>query len=481
LPASRSDDPTLDPVERERQLLFGESRAAPGGGSTSYSTLDAPHPRGWTLLSKLAIALAIGLVIGYLLLWADAVQRRGGPEKYVRDTDFVSTLTGAAILRDGHGDLLYDLDTQLDAQYRVRGSQAERGDTLLPYNHLPFEAMLIAPVMDLPYPAIFALWTLLAGLAVGLSLGMLDGTLPGARPLGWVLSMAACSYLPLMRSLMLGQNSPLVLMGLCATYALLRRGQPGWAGAALLLVALKPQVLPMVGLLMLLQGYWRSLLVFAALLAAGSVAAMPLLGVDWPLDYVRLLIGVADWEYTGAIDPGIMHNWRGLSTHLFGSWAPALVTPFLALMSLLSVGLLVWAWYNPRRASVAQAEEQVEEQTQTLSHRPTWDLLWALAVVLSVLISPHLNPHDLTLLIFPGWIVASYAASGIWSRGVSRLWGLLLVAGYLVFPIAQMIQGNDGNPAVAVVPSVLLMVAIAWLLAQQIANWRAPSPESTLA
>ena len=50
--------------------------------------------------------------------------------------------------------------------------------------------------MDLPYPIVFALWTLLCGIAIGMSLGLLDGALPVARPVGWVLSLAACSYLP---------------------------------------------------------------------------------------------------------------------------------------------------------------------------------------------------------------------------------------------------------------------------------------------
>lgn len=464
LPSSRFDDPTLDPVERERALLFGDPHATSGQAGNPQSELPNRQSGKWTLLSKLAVTLSIGLLIGYLLLWAQVVQTRGGPESYVRGTDFLSTLTGAQIIREGNGSLLYDLNTQTNAQYQVRGSLAQQGDKLLPYNHLPFEALLIAPFMDLPYPVIFALWTLLAGFAIGLSLGMLDGTLPGTRPLGWVLSMAACSYLPLMRALMLGQNSPLVLLGLCATYSLLRRGGYGWAGVAMLLIALKPQVLPLVALLMLLQGYWRSLFVFAGLLGAGSIVAMFTLGTGWIGQYLKLLLGVVDWSYTGVIDPAIMHNWRGLGVHLFGGWLPALETPFYVLMSLLSVALLIWAWYRSRGLPLSMEGEG----TGRGEYRPVWDILWALAVVLSVLVSPHLNPHDLTLLIFPAWIVGAYAASGIWGKTASRVWTALLVGGYLLFPITLALVGDTGNQAIVVVPSVLLLAGIAWLLAHQI-------------
>src|SRR5437762_8408463 len=231
---------------------------------------------GWTFLQKLAVAVAVALIFGYLLLWAQNVQDTGGPEGYIRGSvqrgpvDFISTLTGALVIREGNAGQLYNLDVQRDAQnsifqgYRPPLPTAE----ILPYNHLPFEALLVVPFMNLPYPIVFALWTLLCGIAIGMSLGLMDGALPVARPVGWVLSMAACSYLPLIRGLTLGQNSALVLLGLCALYVSLKRGQDGWAGAALLLVALKPQILPAVLLLLVLQRHWKALGIFVGILAA---------------------------------------------------------------------------------------------------------------------------------------------------------------------------------------------------------------------
>ena len=464
----RTDEPTLDPVEQERALLRAREAGVEGRGRAGGG--------GWSFGSRLAIALSLALIVGYLLLWARVVQESGGPEGYIRrPVDFISTLTGALIIHEGHGPLLYDLQTQHDAQSRIFAPYRALGEReLLPYNHLPFEALAIAPLMDMPYPLVFALWTLTAGLAIGLSLGVMDGALPGSRQAGWVLSMAACSYLPLVRALMLGQNSPLVLLGLCTAFAALKWGRPGWAGAGLLLVALKPQVLPLVLVLIVLLHEWRALAAFAGLLGGLSVAAMGVLGPRWPLDYARLLVGVAGWSDANAIDPAIMHNWRGFATDLLGGFAPGLVIPLYVLLALGSVGLAGWAWLH----HAVQAHE-----AQTLPGAPPTgtrlDLIWALVGIVALLMSPHLNPHDLTLLIFPAWIIGAHAASASASSewgGLSRLWLALLWVGYALYPVTFVLSGVAGSPGLSVLPDVLLMAGAAVLLALQIGGYIGPGP-----
>jgi hypothetical protein len=467
-PRASPGDSITDPVERERQLIAqnqapdeqrGETARSAGNSGVSSSLRE--FRLRWSFLSKLAIVLCIGLIASYLLLWGKTVQDNRGPEGYVRVTDFISTLTGALIIREGEGQHLYELETQRAAQNRVRAPLPPAA-AILPYNHLPFEALAVAPLMDLPYPIIFGLWTLLAGLAIGLSLGSLDGALPVSRPVGWVMSLAACSYLPLIRALILGQNSPLVLLGLCATYAALKRGQQGLGGVTLLLVALKPQVLPVVLLLLLLLRQWRALLIFIALILGLSVAAMLVLGPQWPLQYAQLLLGVAGWSDTAAINPAIMHNWRGFVENLLGATAPNLVTPLFVLLSVVSIGLIVW---SALRAGSA------DRQPLQKSYQPGWDLLWALAGIVAVLTSLHLNPHDLTLLIFPAWIIGAYATSGLWDTRLPSLWLVILWVGYVLAPLTLYVE----NPAVPVIPSVILMAFSTCLLAWQVAKTEAPA------
>jgi hypothetical protein len=404
---------------------------------------------------KLAVLLPLTLLTLYMVDWAVSTRAVGGLEGVARVSDFVSTLTGAKVVSEGNGPRLYDLDVQRDAQVRVRAPYFSLDEgKILPYNHLPFEALLITPLIGLPYGVVFVMWTLLMAATLAFAFRFMHTAMPMAREAILPVTLAAVSYQPLFRSFALGQNSPLVLLGLCGSYVALRRGRDEWAGVALVLAALKPQILPVVGLLLLLQGCWKALLTFAGLLALLCVAAMSVLGPAWLLDYARLLLGVAQWSDTGAIDPAIMHNWRGLATNLFGLWAPALVVPLFALLSIGSVGLLVWAWRCTRSAAVVDPARRAQS-----------DLLWALTGVLAVLTSLHLNPHDLTLLIFPAWIIAAYAASGTWPEAASRRWTALLWAGYALIPISFYLSTP---PIITTSLSVLLMALAALFLALQV-------------
>src|SRR5687767_10341294 len=104
--------PTLDPVELERRLI-AESKAV--------QEVER-RPPGWPILSRLAVLFTLLMVAAYLVAWATSVQSSGGPEGYVRRTDFLAILTGAQVLRDGNGPMLYDLDAQRISAGRIVGS-----------------------------------------------------------------------------------------------------------------------------------------------------------------------------------------------------------------------------------------------------------------------------------------------------------------------------------------------------------------------
>ncbi|HEX8221878.1 MAG TPA: glycosyltransferase 87 family protein, partial [Chloroflexia bacterium] len=423
---------------------------------------QAPHvPSGMRLLRMVAIATCAALLLVYLLGWYAAIRdpQMHGFDGVVRRSDFLSNLTGAKLIAEGRGQSLYKLDAQREAQNAVLAPYFKLDpDKILPYNHIPFEAMLTAPLVQagVPYTAIFTLWELLMLGLLAASIWTMQRMLPVHGAALFVMVLAAVSYQPVARSFILGQNSPMVLLGICLVYAASRQKQDVWVGLALLLVAPKPQVLPVIGLVLLLQGRWRGLLVFGGAFGALCVAAMPVLGAEWPLQYARLLVGVAGWQDTGAIDPGIMHNWRGLATNLFGAWAPGLVTPLFLLLTLLSVGLLVWLWLRTRDTAPADSA----------THLARFDKLWAVAGILAVLTSLHLNPHDLVLLIFPAWILGAYALSGAFGSA-SRKWLGLLWLGYALIPFAFFLQEAPGVRAGGVVLSVLLMAGAALWLARQ--------------
>jgi hypothetical protein len=174
-----------------------EYRVEHGGADQAVRPVGGVSPLG-----KIAAGLAILVALAYLAIWIGSVRNSGGPEGYVRSIDFAAPLTGAYMVRYGDGPDLYDLPSQRAAQNDLlQGAGVDTGQ-FRPYTRLPFEALALAPFMQIPLPLVFAMWALGAGLAVGLSLGMLDGALSVSRGVGWALSLAACSFLPLIRGLM---------------------------------------------------------------------------------------------------------------------------------------------------------------------------------------------------------------------------------------------------------------------------------------
>lgn len=411
----------------------------------------------WPLRIALGIAVCTLLVFGQLALWALKVVSIGGIERYIREvTDFRAVLTGGLTIHDGAGRLLYDEATEHAVQARVLAPYVTFApDVTLPNSHPPFESLLVAPLMDLPYAVPFALWTAVEILALGLSLWLLARAVPVSAPTRWLLIAAACAYQPVHAMLWTGQSSSLILLGFCGVYAALKASREGWAGLALALTFLKPQLAVPLVLLLLLYRHWKPLIVAAGTWLGASVAVMPILGADWPLRYARYLAGATRWGPERFEYPPGMYNWRGLIIHLIGRQSPQLVSPAVALLSLLSVGLLVWIWWCSRGEFPGRGQQ-------------IGDLHWALTTVVALLIAQHLYTHDLLLLIFPAWLIVACATSGNLSRLESRAWLALVVAGF-VLPLVIFIAAQRASQGV--VPSVAFMAtalgALAWIVRRE--------------
>ena len=429
-------------------------RAAP---SASPPTAAADHNTtgsGGALMTRLRailIGLAGGLIVGQLTVWFGIVAAVG-PAVYVRHhTDFLHILTGARVLAEGGGHNLYDIATQRAAQQRVLAPYLtlEGGDLLLlPYNHPPYEALLLVPLARLPYEVQYALWCVLLASAVGASLWLLARAvpMPGAyRPLAL---LAACAYPPVHGSLWGGQTSPFLLLGLCAAFAALKRGQDGRGAAGLALLSLKPQLLPVVALLVLLGRRWKALAIYSGLLGILVLALVPVLGVGWPLQYLRFVFAVARLGRQTYMDPAEAPSWRGFAVAMTGSASWPATVLYVAL-ALATIGVLLWAWQRSDRPTAADA--------------PRFDLLWALVTVVSVLVAPHGVPADQLLLVVPGWIGVAHIATGRWAGLKARWWLALVGIIYAIYALGWAFP--SGTPGVP--PRQVWLAAAAVFLAHQ--------------
>ncbi len=425
----------------------------PGAPATSRPASGTIGLKQLLALTSTIGALLIILLI-HLLVWQRTVALRGGIDAQAVQSDFSATLTGALVIRQGQGAQLYDLASQRAAQSTILDlPDTTQSDTVLPYIHPPFEALLVAPLLALSYGTLYLLWNALSLLAFVAALLLLARTTPLPWAVGLVALAALGSFSPVHQGLILGQSSPLILLGLCGAYAALRQRRDTLAGVALALVVLKPQLLLVVGLLLLLQRRWRTLIVCGGIIALASVAAMAVLGPLWPLRYARFLASISQWGGSHNEYPQIMYNWRGLLVNLLGSTDSAAIGPLVGLLMLATLGALVWAWWRSRAATGDDADRANE-------------LLWALAVPAAILIAPHLYIHDLTLLALSAWLVLHQIAAGVWRGRQRYAWYALLWVGY--FLAFSSLFRSDDRAYSPVIPGILCIAVLIGLL-----TWRA--------
>jgi hypothetical protein len=401
------------------------------------------------------------LLLVYLAQFSAFLIAIGGFEPYVRLMDFMPTLAAAQLIVEGRGTSLYDLGAQHEVEARVLYPyKSLAAGAVLPYIHPPFEAMMIVPFISQSYVAVTLYWTIMTLIALAAAFAILLHLLPIRR--SWLLVIFALSYQPVFRAFILGQNSTLVLLGICIAFAACRRKGIKWdafIGAGLVLVALKPQIAPVIMLMILFEGRWRALLWFGAEIGLLSLLAMPLLGVIWPLKYLALLLG-SQLSSNAAISPAIMHNWRGFVIDTVGSIVPSSVAILVVVMTALSIILFLYAWWNAYRYQNIIAPKPLSDLNDS-SREYARDLLWALGVITAILISPHLFPHDLVLLIFPSWIIVYIIQRGLLSQKQKAVWLYLLAGLYLIMPLSFFIQANS---PIWVILDVSALAFSTWLL-----------------
>jgi hypothetical protein len=399
----------------------------------------SPRSRFWV---RLATAACLALLLVYAIAAWSTVQGLGGADRYLRKADFLIVITGAAILGEGEPARLYDEVAQARVQASILHDAGFSALTLLPFNHPPFEALLVASLRSagLSYAAILGLWTLLSVLSIVAALVMLLRAWPDARPRGLII-LAAFTFFPLGAGLLLGQSTAFVFLGWAGFMAAQHRGHNGRAGVACALAALKPQSVPVILLALLLTRRWRALAAFVAVTGAATVAVMPLLGADWPVRYLSFLL-----RYAGAPEgpaaPAIEQNWQGLFRALLGN--TRLLPLLVAGASLVSVALVVWLWLgrSGRRSNAGPG------------FTTNFDLRWVFTLLAALLVNPHLLPHDLTLAIVPGIVLLTEAQLRRDRRLLAWLW-----LGWAFGFAAVLYRGPLPSPA-----PLWLAITGAWLL-----------------
>lgn len=306
------------------------------------------------------------------VVWTQLDDIRGG---YF---DFVLYYSGAKILNDGNGAQLYDLQVQREYQKEFGVANQNRD---LPFNHLPYELLLLLIPAKFSFPVAHSLWAAINILLLAVILLRLSPFVEGRHR--WLFALMLFAYFPTLTALKMGQDSVITTFLLVETFVSLKRKRYAIAGGLLALGLYKPQfVLPMVGIF-LLHRRWSSIcgFLFTGLLL--GVLSLAMVGWNGLRGLFSLWLPMVQRGHV--VWPELMTNLRGLMYMILDLGGLSGATNILTLAFSILVYVIAWRLW-PR-----SADERNE----------LFDLRFALAVAMTALVSFHLYSYDGTLLAIP--------------------------------------------------------------------------------
>jgi hypothetical protein len=278
--------------------------------------------------------------------------------------DFRGFYHAGELVRTGHSAELYDRLITI-----TRG-----GDLAPPFMHPPAVALLFVPFSVLPYGA--AMWlfaaTSVAAWAVACHVAMREFKTASVRREVAI----ALRFAPVVYSLAYGQLTAVLALPLIAFVVSLRRSRDLAAGAALGLLAIKPQLA--LGLLVYLLLQRRLYAVLSSALVGGAVtAASYVLFPDAARRYASVSAEMFRWTRLASARPWSQIGFFRLGTNTLDPLSREAGTVVGAALTLAAFAWLV---------RVALPKEET-------ASRP-WDLALAVVIALSLALSPYLFHYD---------------------------------------------------------------------------------------
>ena len=337
------------------------------------------YPRMLKWLITFLFAINVGIALASFGVWILAAV-----QGLLWRADFSAFYTAWAMVRDGLGSHLYDLELQTSYQQAILESRSFASG-LLTFNYPPHTALVFMPFAYLPLPWAYFVWSLgQLGLLIWLMkrLLFLSSHWSGAERI--ILLCTVLAFSPLLETFLKGTFSLFLLCCMVEFYFSLLRGKSIYSGIWLVLASFKPQSLALPGLLLLAGKQWKSIL------AAGAGAVLIFLATSlcwgwrtW-LDFLEILLTSSsrpDWPGITLTD---MYNIKGLLATFLGANQFQLISVISMALFIASGLATLWLWRG--KWQIAQ---------------PSFDLRMAVTLSLGLVASLHLNSHDGLQVILP--------------------------------------------------------------------------------
>jgi hypothetical protein len=358
-------------------------------------------------------------------------------EKLIVSLDFLVYYSAGYIYRFMSAASVYNLILQQKIQETV--ANINIFSRFYPYNHPPILLPLLGWAVNGDYAESFYRWLIFLVIFFLASLGILIQILrlmEWDQNEIWIIGVSMFLFYPAMVSLIRGQDSSFLLLGLCLwTYGLITK-KDIIAGLGLAMSVIRPQIALALAIPFIFKNrkvWWWFLLWGIVLL----VYSWLLIGTEGLQDYINVLIfsgqGLGyDVEKMATLMGAILRMYPGIDPQLFH----ILGYSFYAL----SIGFLCLIWKKSTAISLKEA---------------------GLAILITTLFVPHLHGHDLVILIIPSIIAAdSLSKSFILPQRYSAL---LILGTSLVLTLSDIIT----SPLLIYI-IVLTLAILIWFPGSQI-------------
>lgn len=334
------------------------------------------------------------------------------PKIDVVNSDFASFLTGAAVIKEGHGNKLYDMETQRFYHLKIVEDYPNKG--LLPFRNLPFFAALFIPLTFLPLTLAFKLYALfVVEVLIFITILLAKIFRKVASYPFWPL--IPFLFFPSLFSITLGQTTPLVLLFFLLIYKLFKTNKLFSAGVISGLLLLKPQYFIAVPFLLFL-GKDRKKFPIGVLSAALIIflVNVAISGPDFVSHYLDFLMSTESSSFGSR--PWLMFTLFSVLRYLPG-FAEFSLTSLLGINTLL---YLLALYFFIRRVG-----------------QVSFNSAFASIILLTVVFSIHALTHDLIVLLIPIFILLS----ALYGERVKRTRVLItgITATLFIFPLLSFV------------------------------------------
>lgn len=337
------------------------------------------------------------------------------PEWIVAASDYVMYITGASIVKDGKGELLYDISLQ--EIYQENLIEPYFRDFFLAFRVLPFVAVIFLPFAYFPLQIGFRMFAFLNIIFLGLVLFISNREFKDVtRENFWLLF--SIGFFPFLVNLMLGQISLLLLTVYLLIYRYFKKEKYLLAGVLVGLLLFKVQYLLFIPfLLSLAKDKVRFIVGFLITIGVIGFINVAVSGWEWIIGYPEFIFNTEFGKYGSySNDMFTVYGFMTSSSLIgrFGKFLPFVINSLLYLFFLYIF----------------------ERKLRLLGFK----ISFAIAVMLTLLFGFHVLIHDLSVLMLPILIFLD----DILSQKKARLESMFIVIVFLYsFPLLAVY--NLGN------------------------------------